>query len=80
MLAKCNRSDQVVNSCKKYRGLCLSSIGFVAAKVAFDTIKNIKLIKFQELLMEAIWKIDINKFPAFIVMYKEDNEFYKIKI
>ena len=80
MLAKGNRSDQVVNSCKKYGGFYLGSIGGVAAKVALDSIKNIKVIEFPELGMEAIWKIEVNKFPAFIVIDNKGNDFYKIKI
>ena len=79
MLAKGNRSKTVVNSCKKYGGFYLGSIGGVAAKVALESIKKIEVIEFAELGMEAIWKINVENFPAFVVIDNKGNDFYDIK-
>ena len=65
MLAKGNRSKIVVDSCKKYGGFYLGSIGGVAAKVALDAIKKVDLIEFPELGMEAVWKIEVKSFLLF---------------
>ena len=78
MLAKGNRSKIVVESCEKYGGFYLGSIGGVAAKVAIDCIKKIEVIEFPELGMEAIWKIEVDKFPAFIVIDNKGNDFYNL--
>ena len=77
MLAKGNRSQIVVDSCKKYGGFYLGSIGGVAAKVALDCIKKVDLIEFPELGMEAIWKITVEQFPAFLVIDNKGNDFYE---
>ena len=77
MLAKGNRSKIVVDSCKKYGGFYLGSIGGVAAKVATDSIKKVEVIEFPELGMEAIWKIEVEKFPAFIVIDNKGNDFFE---
>ena len=79
MLAKGNRSKIVVNSCKKYGGFYLGSIGGVAAKVALESIKKVEVIEFAELGMEAIWKINVENFPAFVVIDNKGNDFYDIK-
>ncbi len=79
MLAKGNRSKTVVNSCKKYGGFYLGSIGGVAAKVALESIKKVEVIEFAELGMEAIWKINVENFPAFVVIDNKGNDFYDIK-
>ena len=76
MLAKGNRSKIVVDSCKKYGGFYLGSIGGVAAKVALDAIKKVDLIEFPELGMEAVWKIEVKKFPAFVVIDNKGNDFF----
>ena len=61
-----------------YGGFYLGSIGGVAAKVATDSIKKIEVIEFPELGMEAIWKIEVDKFPAFIVIDNKGNDFYDL--
>ena len=66
----------VVDSCKKYGGFYLGSIGGVAAKVALDAIKKVDLIEFPELGMEAVWKIEVKKFPAFVVIDNKGNDFF----
>ena len=78
MLAKGNRSKIVVNSCKKYGGFYLGSIGGVAAKVALESIKKVEVIEFAELGMEAIWKINVENFPAFVVIDNKGNDFYNL--
>jgi len=76
MLAKGNRSSVVRNSCKKYGGFYLGSIGGVAAKLALESIKKVEVIEFPELGMEAIWKIEVEKFPAFIIIDDKGNDFF----
>ncbi|MDH5773142.1 MAG: fumarate hydratase [Rhodospirillaceae bacterium] len=76
MLAKGNRSAQVREACKKYGGFYLGSIGGVAAELAQKSIKKIECIEFPEMGMEAIWKIEIEDFPAFIVMDDKGNDFF----
>ena len=80
MLAKGNRSPEVRDSCAKYGGFYLGSIGGAAAKLAKDAIKNIEVIAFPELGMEAIWKIEVENFPAFIIIDDKGNDFYSQKI
>ena len=77
-LAKGNRSKQVRDSCKKYGGFYLGSIGGAAAKLAIDSIKNIKVLEFPELGMEAIWEIEVKDFPAFIIIDDKGNDFYNL--
>jgi fumarate hydratase class I len=77
MIAKGNRSEQVTNACKKYGGFYLGSIGGPAAILAQDNIKNVECLEFPELGMEAIWKIDVVDFPAFILVDDKGNDFFK---
>ena len=76
MLAKGNRSTAVTNSCKKYGGFYLGSIGGPAARLAQDCIKKVEVIDYQELGMEAVWKIEVEDFPAFIVVDDKGNDFF----
>ncbi|MDH5188645.1 MAG: fumarate hydratase, partial [Rhodospirillaceae bacterium] len=76
MLAKGNRSPMVKASCKKHGGFYLGSIGGVAAELAQKSIKKIECIEFPEMGMEAIWKIEIEDFPAFIVIDDKGNDFF----
>ena len=76
MLAKGNRSSIVKESCKKYSGFYLGSIGGPAARLALDCIKKIEVLEFEELGMEAIWKIEVENFPAFIVVDDKGNDFF----
>jgi fumarate hydratase class I len=77
MLAKGNRSQQVTDSCQKYGGFYLGSIGGPAAILAQENIKNIECVEYPELGMEAIWKIDVEDFPAFILVDDKGNDFFK---
>ncbi len=76
MLAKGNRSAQVTAACKKYGGFYLGSIGGPAAKLAKDCIKHVEVLEYQELGMEAVWKIEVEGFPAFIVVDDKGNDFF----
>jgi fumarate hydratase class I len=76
MLAKGNRSKAVTDSCKTYGGFYLGSIGGPAARLALDCIKKVEVLDFAELGMEAVWKIDVVDFPAFIVIDDKGNDFY----
>lgn len=77
MLAKGNRSAQVKNACKKHGGFYLGSIGGPAARLAQDCIKSVECIEYAELGMEAIWKIEVENFPAFIVIDDKGNDFFQ---
>ncbi|NLH79482.1 MAG: fumarate hydratase, partial [Phyllobacteriaceae bacterium] len=77
MLAKGNRSAAVRDACKTYGGFYLGSIGGPAARLAQDCIKKVECIEYPELGMEAIWKIDVVDFPAFIVCDDKGNDFFK---
>jgi fumarate hydratase class I len=77
MLAKGNRSQAVTDACKKHGGFYLGSIGGAAAELAFESIKHIECIEYPELGMEAIWKIDIVDFPAFIIVDDKGNDFFE---
>jgi fumarate hydratase class I len=77
MLAKGNRSAAVRDACKKYGGFYLGSIGGPAARLAQDCIKKVECIEYPELGMEAIWRIDVVDFPAFIVCDDKGNDFFK---
>jgi len=79
MLAKGNRSKAVVNACAKYGGFYLGSIGGPAAILAQDNIKKVEVQEFEEFGMEAIWRIEIKDFPAFIVMDDKGNDFFARK-
>ncbi|MCH1614587.1 MAG: FumA C-terminus/TtdB family hydratase beta subunit, partial [Acidimicrobiales bacterium] len=76
MLAKGNRSKQVTDACHTYGGFYLGSIGGPAARLAKDSIKSIEVLEYQELGMEAIWKIEVEDFPAFIVVDDKGNDFF----
>jgi fumarate hydratase class I len=76
MLAKGNRSRDVTDACKKYGGFYLGSIGGPAAILAKDSIKKVEVLEYPELGMEAIWKIDVVDFPAFILVDDKGNDFF----
>jgi fumarate hydratase class I len=76
MLAKGNRSQQVTDACKKYGGFYLGSIGGPAARLARDCITKVSVLEMPELGMEAVWKIDVVDFPAFIVVDDKGNDFF----
>jgi len=76
MLAKGNRSQQVTDACKLHGGFYLGSIGGPAARLADHSIRKVEVQEYPELGMEAIWKIDIEDFPAFIVIDDKGNDFY----
>jgi len=76
MLAKGNRSKAVTDACAKHGGFYLGSIGGPAARLAQDCIKKVEVLDFEELGMEAVWKIDVVDFPAFIVVDDKGNDFF----
>ena len=76
MLAKGNRSPQVTQACKRYGGFYLGSIGGPAARLADHSIRKVEQLEYPELGMEAVWKIEIEDFPAFIVIDDKGNDFY----
>jgi fumarate hydratase class I len=76
MLAKGNRSRQVTEACKKHGGFYLGSIGGPAARLARDSISSVECIEYPELGMEAIWRIEVQNFPAFIIVDDKGNDFY----
>ena len=77
MIAKGNRSQQVTDACNKYGGFYLGSIGGPAAVLAEENIKKVECIDFPELGMEAVWKIEVEDFPAFILVDDKGNDFFK---
>lgn len=77
MLAKGNRSQQVTDACQKHGGFYLGSIGGPAAILAQNNIKSIECVEYPELGMEAIWKIEVENFPAFILVDDKGNDFFK---
>ena len=77
MLAKGNRSQQVTDACQKHGGFYLGSIGGPAAILAQNNIKSIECVEYPELGMEAIWKIEVEDFPAFILVDNKGNDFFK---
>lgn len=76
MLAKGNRSREVTDACQKYGGFYLGSIGGPAARLAQDCIKKVEVLEYAELGMEAVWKIDVVDFPAFIIVDDKGNDFF----
>lgn len=76
MIAKGNRSQQVTDACKKYGGFYLGSIGGAAAILAQENIKKVEVLEYPELGMEAIWKIEVEDFPAFILVDDKGNDFF----
>jgi fumarate hydratase class I len=78
MLAKGNRSRQVTDACKAHGGFYLGSIGGPAARLAQDCITKVEVLEYAELGMEAIWKIEVQDFPAFIVVDDKGNDFFDL--
>jgi fumarate hydratase class I len=78
MLAKGNRSAQVTNACKTHGGFYLGSIGGPAARLAQDCITKVEVLEYAELGMEAVWKIEVKDFPAFIVVDDKGNDFFDL--
>jgi fumarate hydratase class I len=76
MLAKGNRSPAVTAACKKHGGFYLGSIGGPAARLAKDCIRKVEVLEYPELGMEAVWKIEVVDFPAFIVVDDKGNDFF----
>jgi fumarate hydratase class I len=76
MLAKGNRSTQVTTSCARYGGFYLGSIGGPAARLAQDCIRSVEVLEYPELGMEAVWKIQVADFPAFVVVDDKGNDFF----
>ncbi len=76
MVAKGNRSPEVTAACKKHGGFYLGSIGGPAARLAKDCIKKVEVLEYPELGMEAVWKIDVVDFPAFIIVDDKGNDFF----
>jgi fumarate hydratase class I len=76
MLAKGNRSAQVTAACQKFGGFYLGSIGGPAARLAQDCIRRVDVLEYPELGMEAVWKIEVEDFPAFIVVDDKGNDFF----
>ena len=77
MIAKGNRSRQVTDACKKHGGFYLGSIGGPAAVLAKENIRKVELLEYPELGMEAIYKIDVEDFPAFILVDDKGNDFFQ---
>jgi fumarate hydratase class I len=76
MLAKGNRSRAVKDSCKAHGGFYLGSVGGPAARLAQDCIRKVEVIEYAELGMEAVWRIEVEDFPAFIIIDDKGNDFY----
>ncbi|QDJ10909.1 Fumarate hydratase [Roseomonas mucosa] len=77
MLAKGNRSKAVTNACRQYGGFYLGSVGGPAARLAQDCIRKVEILEYPELGMEAVWKVEVVDFPAFIVVDDKGNDFYE---
>ena len=76
MLAKGNRSRMVVEACKRHGGFHLGSIGGSAARLAKECIRKVECMEYEELDMEAIWRIEVEDFPAFIITDDKGNDFF----
>ena len=76
MIAKGNRSKQVTDACQRHGGFYLGSIGGPAARLADHSIRKVEVQEFEELGMEAIWRIEVEDFPAFIVIDDKGNDFF----
>jgi fumarate hydratase class I len=76
MLAKGNRSQQVTDACQAHGGFYLGSIGGPAARLAQDCIRKVEVLEYPELGMEAVWRIEVEDFPAFIVVDDKGNDFF----
>ena len=77
MIAKGNRCKAVTDACKKHGGFYLGTIGGPAAILAQDNIRKVELLEYPELGMEAVWKIEVVDFPAFILVDDKGNDFYE---
>ena len=77
MIAKGNRGQQVTDACHKHGGFYLGSIGGPAAILAKENIRSVEVVEFAELGMEAIWKIDVIDFPAFILVDNKGSDFFQ---
>ena len=77
MLAKGNRSKQVTDACQRHGGFYLGSIGGPAARLAQDCIRHVEVLEYPELGMEAVWKIDVEDFPAFVIVDDKGNDFFE---
>jgi len=77
MLAKGNRSQTVTDACRRHGGFYLGSIGGPAARLAQDCIRHVEVLEYPELGMEAVWRIDVEDFPAFIVVDDKGNDFFQ---
>lgn len=76
MIGKGNRSADVTRACKKYGGFYLGSIGGVAATLSKSSIKKVQVLDMEDLGMEAVWKIDVVDFPAFVIVDDKGNDFF----
>jgi fumarate hydratase class I len=76
MLAKGNRSRRVTDACKAHGGFYLGSIGGPAARLALDCIRHVEVLDYPELGMEAVWRIEVEDFPAFVVVDDKGNDFF----
>ena len=76
MLAKGNRSQQVTDACKKHGGFYLGSVGGPGARLAQDCIRKVECVEYEELGMDAVWRIEVENFPAFIVIDDKGNDFF----
>jgi fumarate hydratase class I len=76
MLAKGNRSQQVTDACRDNGGFYLGSIGGPAARLAQDNITKVEVLDFPELGMEAVWRIEVRDFPAFVIVDDKGNDFF----
>ena len=76
MIGKGNRGKEVTDACKKHGGFYLGTIGGVAAVLSQDSIKSIECVEFPEIGMEAVWKITVENFPAFILVDDKGNDFF----
>ena len=77
MLAKGNRGQMVTDACRRYGGFYLGSVGGPAARLAQDCIRHVEVLEYPELGMEAVWRIDVEDFPAFIVVDDKGNDFFQ---
>jgi fumarate hydratase class I len=75
-LAKGNRSSVVRDACRKHGGFYLGSVGGPAARLAQDCIRKVEVLEYPELGMEAVWRIEVENFPAFIVIDDKGNDFF----
>jgi fumarate hydratase class I len=77
MLAKGNRSQAVTDACERYGGFYLGSVGGPAARLAQDCIRHVEVLEYPELGMEAVWQIEVENFPAFVVVDDKGHDFFQ---